>query len=41
MKYDTLEATPFLYVQNVEDLAQLCAELAKASEIAIDLEHHN
>lgn len=39
--YKTLQNTPFTYVDSEELLEQMVGKLAQASEIAIDLEHHN
>lgn len=38
--YGTLEDTPFTFVKDEAQLISLVDELSKASEIAIDLEHH-
>ena len=39
--YKLLDETPFTFVDTVELLEEMRAKLAKASEIAIDLEHHD
>ena len=39
--YKLLDETPFTYVDNEELLEEMREKLAKASEIAIDLEHHD
>ena len=41
LKYKLLSETPLTYVQNEEKLVELVAKLEKATEIAIDLEHHS
>ena len=39
--YKLLDETPFTYVDNEELLEEMREKLAKANEIAIDLEHHD
>lgn len=39
--YKTLDDTPFTYVDTEELLEEMRGKLAQATEIAIDLEHHN
>jgi len=39
--YKTLEDTPFTFVDTEELLEEMRGKLAEATEIAIDLEHHN
>lgn len=40
-QYGNLEDTPFTFVETTEQLSALVKKLEKASEIAIDLEHHS
>lgn len=37
----SLEATPFSYVDTPEALQGVAARLASAREVAVDLEHHS
>ena len=39
--YKTLDDTPFTYVNTEELLEEMRVKLCKATEIAIDLEHHS
>ncbi|CAN7986364.1 unnamed protein product [Ixodes hexagonus] len=36
-----LEETPYSFVETVEQLQQMCTDLGKQTEIAVDLEHHS
>ena len=40
-KYGSLEDTPITFVDTEELLEEMRGKLAAASEVAIDLEHHN
>lgn len=41
MPYKLLDDTPFTFVDSEELLEELRVKLSRASEIAIDLEHHS
>eukprot|EP00826_Nyctotherus_ovalis_P011872 TRINITY_DN13094_c0_g2_i4.p1 TRINITY_DN13094_c0_g2~~TRINITY_DN13094_c0_g2_i4.p1 ORF type:complete len:519 (+),score=119.86 TRINITY_DN13094_c0_g2_i4:629-2185(+) len=40
IKYKSLEDTPFQFIDKTEQLEELAKELNKATEFAVDLEHH-
>lgn len=41
MLYESLETTPYAFIDTLVDFNELLAHIATCSEIAVDLEHHD